>query len=139
MDTPRWHQRFENFGKALSQLREAVDDLQAGKLNDLAKAGLIQRFEYTWELGWKSMRDYLSAGGIVLTVASPINVIRAGNETRLIADGDAWVEAMQARNMMSHEYDMDAFERVVVEISDRYLPMLDALAEKLEHERAVGN
>lgn len=139
MATPRWHQRFENFGKALDQLREAVEDLRAGKLNDMAKAGLIQRFEYTWELGWKSMRDYLSASGVVLQVPTPVNVFRAGNATNLIIDGDAWINALQARNQMSHEYDSDAFERIVLEIADRYLPMLENLAAKLENEHAIGN
>ena len=139
MDTPRWHQRFDNFGKALNLLSEAVTDLRAGRLTELAREGLLQRFEYTWELAWKSLRDYFSASGITLSVPTPINVLRAGIEHHVLSDADGWINAMKARNRMAHEYDRSGFEQTITDIADRYLPMLQALAERLESERAAGN
>lgn len=139
MDTPRWHQRFDNFGKALDLLRDAVHDLREGRLSELAREGLIQRFEYTWELAWKSLRDYLLSSGIKLAVPTPINVLRAGAEHQMLTDADGWINAMKARNQMAHEYDRAGFEQTVVDIADRYLPMLEALAKRLDSERVIGN
>lgn len=139
METPRWHFRFDNFLSTISLLQAAVDKLATTGLSDLEKAGTIQRFEICWELAWKSMRDYLANSGAALDIPSPINVVRAAFQINLIADGDAWVAAMKARNLMAHEYDCDAFENTVFDIRDRYLPLLLALREKLEAERVAGN
>lgn len=51
----RWIQRFSNYKKALSQLKEAVDLLSIRELSRLEKQGLIQAFEYTHELAWKTL------------------------------------------------------------------------------------
>jgi nucleotidyltransferase substrate binding protein (TIGR01987 family) len=139
METPRWHFRFDNFLSTLELLQDAVDTLAAVGLSDLEKAGTIQRFEICWELAWKSMRDYLTSAGATLDIPSPINVVRAAFQINLIADGDAWVAAMKARNAMAHEYDCDAFEKTIFDIRDRYIPLLNALKAKLEIERATGN
>lgn len=139
METRRWHQRFDNFQRALDLLREAVAALKAGTLSDLEREGLIQRFEYTWELGWKSLRDYLTAAGVDVSSAVPANIIRAAFQAGLIADGDAWMAARTARNRMAHEYDRAVFDGVVVAIRDRYLTLLEELEGTLERERRIGN
>ena len=139
MDTPRWHFRFENFLSTLALLQETVELSGTQKLSDLENAGLIQRFEICWELGWKSLRDYLADTGKRLNIPSAINVIRAAFEINLIDDGDGWVEAMKARNQMSHDYDFDAFEKTVFDIKTKYYPLLTAVRTKLETERAAGN
>lgn len=139
MEARRWHQRLDNFRRALDLLREAVAALRAGTLSDLEREGLIQRFEYTWELGWKSLRDYLAAAGVEVSSAVPANIIRAAFQAGLIADGDAWMAARTARNRMAHEYDRAAFDSVVLAIRDRYLTLLEELEGTLEHERGIGN
>ncbi len=139
MDTPRWHFRFANFLSTLALLQETVELSTRQKLSDLENAGLIQRFEICWELGWKSLRDYLSDTGKPLDIPSPINVIRAAFEINLIEDGDAWVEAMKARNQMAHEYDCGAFEKTVEDIATKYYPLLAAVRAKLDAERVAGN
>ena len=139
METPRWHFRFDNFLSTLKLLHEAVDRMSTIGLSELEKAGTIQRFEICWELAWKTMRDYLVSSGTALDIPSSINVVRAAFHINLIADGDAWVAAMKARNVMAHEYDCGAFEKTVADIRDRYLPLLVALKERLEAEREAGN
>jgi nucleotidyltransferase substrate binding protein (TIGR01987 family) len=139
MDIPRWHFRFENFLSTYALLENAVARMENEKLSDLELAGTVQRFEICWELAWKSLRDYLTDTGKTLAIPSAINVIRAAFEINLIEDGDAWVEAMQARNKMSHEYDPAAFEKIVDDIRTKYLPLLTAVKVKLESERAAGN
>ena len=139
MDTPRWHFRFDNFRDALAKLSEAVAKLSAGGLSELEREGTVQRFEYTWELAWKTLRDYLADNGNAVNVPSAANVIRAAFQVNLIDDGDAWIAAMKARNEMSHEYSRESFERIVVEIKDVYLPLLINVGQKLNDERAAGN
>jgi nucleotidyltransferase substrate binding protein (TIGR01987 family) len=139
MDTPRWHFRFENFRDALAKLSEAVARLSRGELSELEREGTVQRFEYTWELAWKTLRDYLADNGNAVSVPSATNVIRAAFQVNLIEDGDAWIAAMKARNEMSHEYSSESFERIVVEIKDVYLPLLLSVGNKLDDERAAGN
>lgn len=131
--------RFDNFARAFGGLAEAVDLFAQGQLNDLAKAGLIQRFEYTWELAWKVMRDYLADGGNPVSIPSALNVIRAAFAVNLLEDGDAWVDMVKARNVMAHEYDPAAFEATVISITHRFFPLLADLKTRLEAERAAGN
>jgi nucleotidyltransferase substrate binding protein (TIGR01987 family) len=139
MDKLRWHFRFENFKSAMLLLEEAVAIVQSDAVSDLVKAGLVQRFEVCWELGWKVIRDYLADSGTPLDVATPINAIRSGFEIGLIADGDLWVEAMRARNAMAHEYDAQKFEQTVIAIMGRFAPLLVTLRERLDMEYAKGN
>lgn len=139
MTIPRWHFRHDNFRGALALLSEAVELLKAGKVSQLERERTIQRFEYTWELAWKTLRDFLLESGIVLTVITPANVIRAAFAAALIEDGDAWIAAMKARNQMSHEYNRAAFERIVDEIGNLYFPLIAALATRLDTERAAGH
>lgn len=135
----RWHQRFENFLGALASLEDTAVLMSKRALSDLEKAGAVQQFEVCWEAGWKTMRDYLFSAGSPVEVPVAINVIRASFEANIIADGDAWVSAMKARNIMSHEYDRDAFTRTVDKISIEYLPLLQSLRSKLQAERDAGN
>jgi nucleotidyltransferase substrate binding protein (TIGR01987 family) len=135
----RWHQRFENFKAALTLLEQGIQIVEATPGDDLIKAGLIQRFEITWELGWKVIRDYCADTGAPLDVANPINAIRAGFDIGLIDDGDSWVEAMRARNAMSHEYDTRKFAQTVAAIAHRFAPLLQQLKARLDVEYAKGN
>lgn len=135
----RWHLRFANFRSALALLREAADDLAAKRLNLLEREGLIQRFEYTWELGWKSMRDYLVESGVTVPLPTPPNVIRAAFQVGLIEDGDAWIKAKNDRNIASHEYALDEAERIASDVFAVYVPLLSKLEERLEHESRSGN
>jgi nucleotidyltransferase substrate binding protein (TIGR01987 family) len=106
-------------------LREAIEADK--ELNQLEKEGCIQRFEYAFELAWKTMKDFLEGEGMSLPVITPVTVIRAAFEARLIQDGQVWTEALDARNKMSHTYDFSKFEQVIADISQRYLAAMEAL------------
>jgi nucleotidyltransferase substrate binding protein (TIGR01987 family) len=139
MDVPRWHFRFSNFLGAFALLSDAVLRLQQEALSPLEREGMIQRFEYTWELAWKTLRDFLIHSGVELPSLTPANVIRAAFEAGVIANGDGWIAAMKARNQMSHEYDSKAFERIVEEIKDQYFPLMALLKIALEAEHDAGH
>lgn len=122
----RWHYRFRNFSRAYTLLREATEQ-DVEDLNQLEREGVIQRFEYTFELAWNTLKDRLEYGGIVLTEVTPRNVIRQAFAAKLIADAETWTDMLVDRNLMSHTYDFARFETVIRNIRSRYLAVLDDL------------
>ncbi|MCB2052811.1 MAG: nucleotidyltransferase substrate binding protein [Geminicoccaceae bacterium] len=125
--TPRWQYRFSNFGRARLLLREALDLLDRREITQLEKEGLVQRFEYTRELAWKLLKDYLDHGGVVLPTVTPRAVIRAAHEAGVIDRADTWMRALEARNRMSHVYDARTFDRVIEDIRSCYAALFDEL------------
>jgi nucleotidyltransferase substrate binding protein (TIGR01987 family) len=126
-EPPRWIYRLEHFSRANARLQGAVELFRQRKLSDLEREGLVQRFEYTWELGWKLLRDYLEFSGVALATITPAAVIRAAFAARLIEDGDLWMAALEARNRVAHTYDEAAFDRIVAEIAERFAAPLQTL------------
>lgn len=127
----RWRYRFERYGRALAQLIEAVKRLEDETLDQLGKEGLVQRFEFTFELAWKVLNDYLRYGGQQVP-ALPRSVIRAAFASGLIEDGDAWIDALKARNLSSHVYDLETVTRIVREVQARHLSLFIQLKERLD-------
>lgn len=127
----RWQNRYDNFRRAFHLLREGIEALETGTLTQLEREGLIQRFEYTWELAWKTLSDVLQYEGINLDTVTPRGVIRAGLEAQIITNGPDWMAALDDRNKMSHTYSFQAFEDVIASISSRYLARLDELNDYL--------
>ncbi len=115
----RWKQRFENYEKALRLLREALADVD--KLSNLEKEGTVQRFEFTVELAWKTLKDYLEYSGVVLEQNTPKSIVKQAFTARIIRDGQLWIDILDCRNRMSHAYDEVAFDQAVREIAKRFL------------------
>lgn len=142
-DKPRWIYRFDNYKRAFLLLREAIEVLEERDLTQLEKEGVIQRFEYTWELAWKVLKDYLDSEGVVLDKITPASVIRAAFEAKIVTNGEAWMAALDARNKMAHTYDFKKFEGVVKDIQAHYLKLFDdlhffmweALMKEAPHDR----
>jgi nucleotidyltransferase substrate binding protein (TIGR01987 family) len=120
----RWQQRFRNFHRAFSLLREAMEN-DLNLLNQLEKEGIIQRFEYTFELAWKVLKDKMEFDGLELNQISPKAVVRQAFQAKYISDADCWMRMIGDRNLMSHTYDFAKFEAVINSIQSDYLPMLD--------------
>ena len=133
----RWQQRFNNFQRAFLLLREAME-MDRENLSQLEKEGIIQRFEFTFELAWKVLKDRMEYDGIVLDKISPKAVIRQAYATKYINDAETWLKMIGDRNLMSHTYDFAKFELVIENISTDYLPMLDdwymQLLEEIVHD-----
>ena len=119
----RWKQRFANFSRAFLLLRDAMDN-DRSTLSQLEKEGIIQRFEYTFELAWKVLKDKMECDGLVLDQISPKTVVRQAFAAKYINDPDTWLKMIGDRNLMSHTYDFVKFEAVIQSIADDYLPML---------------
>jgi len=126
----RWHQRFKNFEKAFNQLKSGLDRLDS--LDDLAKEGVIQRFEYTLELAWKTLKDYLEANQVIANF--PKEVIRQAYNTNIIENGELWMEMLQNRNLLAHTYDEEIFNTSINNISKSYFREIAALYSFLLNE-----
>ena len=132
-DEIRWQYRFKNFSRAFSLLREALEE-KGQALNQLEREGVIQRFEYTFELAWNLLKDRLEHDGIVLPTVTPRQVIRQAFQAKLIKDGDTWIAMLTDRNLMSHTFDCAKFDAVIDRIQRRYLAILGELYERLSLE-----
>ena len=133
-DKPRWQYRLDNYSRAFVLLREAIHQLEERGLSQLEREGVIQRFEYTWELAWKTVSDYLAYQGVAVSPVTPRAVLKAGFEAGVIERGDEWMAALDARNKMSHTYNFEVFEEVIEQIRHRFLALFDALYEKMMAE-----
>lgn len=100
----RWKQRFQNFSKAFQLLREPVCR-ELDSFSDLEKGGIVQRFEITFELGWKTLKDYLVFSGVTVEQITPRAVIKQGFASKIISDGQTWIDMLDRRNLFAHIYD----------------------------------
>lgn len=122
----RWKQRFSNYKKATTQLTEFI---KKGELNKFEVQGLIQCFEYTFELAWKTMKDYLELEGF--EVKSPRGTIQTAFQIQLITDGHIWIDALNKRNLMAHTYDEEVAKEAEELIKLKYYPAIKELLNKL--------
>lgn len=123
MNDIRWRQRFENFDRALRLLEEALS-VDINTRSDLEKEGIVQRFEFTFELAWKTLRDYMQSQGAAIDPVTPRRVIKQGFSMRVIGDGQTWIDMLEHRNQMSHTYDRRGFDAAVEAIANRYVHAL---------------
>jgi len=112
----RWRQRFENFDKAYKQFNAAILDFES--LSVLEKEGLIQRFEYTFELAWKTLKDYLESNEVIAKF--PREVIKAAFHYDIIIDGEVWMDMLDKRNILAHTYDEERFNFAIKKIKEEY-------------------
>jgi nucleotidyltransferase substrate binding protein (TIGR01987 family) len=130
----RWKQRFDNYEKGLMLLREPLVDVE--NLSQLEKEGAVQRFEFTVELGWKTLKDYLEYSGVVFDQITPSNVVKQAFAAKIISDGQLWIDMLRCRNLMSHTYDEAVFDQAVREMAERFLGGLNELYEFLKARSA---
>ncbi|EQB89322.1 nucleotidyltransferase substrate binding protein (TIGR01987 family) [Clostridium punense] len=123
----RWKQRLSNFKKATTQLTEFIEK---DSLNKFEVQGLIQCFEYTFELAWKTMKDYLEFEGY--EVKSPRATIQTAFQIELLTDGHIWIDALEKRNLMAHTYDEEVAKQAEQLIKISYYPVIKELLGKLE-------
>jgi nucleotidyltransferase substrate binding protein (TIGR01987 family) len=130
----RWEQRFSNYRKALAKLEEGIKTLQLEELNELEKEGLIQRFEYTYELAWKTLQDLLKFKGY-LDIAGPNPTLQQAFQDGYIQDGNVWKNMKKSRDLSTHTYDEETAENIYESIRNWYFDAFKALEKKLENER----
>ena len=126
----RWQQRLEDFERALIRLEEP---LNRENLDELAKDGVIQRFEFTFELAWKTLKDYLEEQGVADAV-SPKKVLIKSHQENLFKDDALWLQMLEDRNSLSHLYKQEMSEKIFKNIKDSYAQALRDLVFALKKE-----
>lgn len=132
MNDIRWLQRFNNYRKALKRLVEAsmtVNNCTDLATIDLLKEGLIQRFEFTQELAWKLMKDYLEYQGET-NISGSRDAIRKSLAANIINDPE-WLQTIITRNKTSHTYDDDVTTGIYRIIITTYIPLMQQLEETM--------
>ncbi len=129
---PRWEQKLSNYRKALHRLAEVVNVAKVRELNDFEADGMIQRFEFTFELAWKLLKSYAEYQGVGKEIMGSRDAIRWAFENGLITDSNVWMEMIKRRNDTSHTYDEGTASEVVDRIEDLYYQCFVYLFEKMK-------
>jgi nucleotidyltransferase substrate binding protein (TIGR01987 family) len=127
----RWVQRFNHFARALSQLEEAVDLRHQRSLSKLEEQGLIQAFEYTYELAWNTLKDYFETQGETDIYGSR-DTFRLAFRRGLVKDGDTWMEMIHSRMLTTHTYNEETARKIAIAVSQNYCPMFKELRDLLQ-------
>jgi len=118
----RWRQRLTNYTRVLDRLTAAVQLAQERELSDLEKQGLIQAFEFTHELAWNVMKDYLVYQGTHAIMGSR-DAVREAFGVGLIHAGEGWMEMLTSRNRSSHTYNQAVADEIAERIIRDYHPL----------------
>ncbi len=132
-DEIRWRQRLENFDKALTKLNDAC---RKNEYTELELAGLVQTFEFTFELAWKTFKDLLFFEGV--DAKTPREAIRQAFEAGYIGEdgAESLLDALQNRNLLSHTYEEETAKEAEALIKKRYAPALREAYNRLENKHA---
>ncbi|MCP9818600.1 nucleotidyltransferase substrate binding protein [Synechococcus sp. Cruz-9H2] len=125
----RWRQRFDNFERALQVLERGVALARQRPLTELEQQGLIQSFEFTHELAWNLLKDYLQHQGITGLIGSR-DATRLAFQNALISDGEGWMAMIKARNQSSHTYNLEQAQAIARDVIDCYAPLFGALRNR---------
>lgn len=126
----RWKQRFSNFEKALSQLHEGIENNGDDPIN-IIKQGIVQRFEFTHELAWKVLKDYLLYEGIQ-NVTGSRSATREAFRIGLISDGQKWMEMIESRNNTVHTYNENILKVEYDKIINQYFSLFIDFQTKIK-------
>jgi nucleotidyltransferase substrate binding protein (TIGR01987 family) len=131
----RFSQRQADYKSALAKLEEALSE-NIEDLSENAKQiiidGVLHRFEFTFELAWKTIKDYLEYMGITEKTGSPRENIQQAFKQGIIDDGEIWIDIMLSRNELSHLYDERTSRKIYNNIKKKYIKEFKKLEEKFE-------
>lgn len=126
----RFEERKQDLAKATEKLKEALSE----KETEIAIDGTLHRFEFTFELAWKTMKDLMEYNGIVESTGSPREVLKTAFQNGIIEDGETWINMMLARNSLSHLYDEETSRKIYKDIKEKYIALIEKLNEVLEKQ-----
>lgn len=125
MDNIRFKQRFENFEKAQTTFDEMIMLIKSEPNNKAYKMAVIQAFEMSMELAWKTLKDYLNY--LQYNVQSPRDVIKQAFAIEIIENGEVWLSMLEDRNLTSHAYDETKADEIVNKIVNEYYKNLNEI------------
>jgi len=128
----RWMQRFSNYRKALAQLKEVVEQ---DELNKFEEQGLVKAFEYTYELAWATLKDFLEYQGFSEIVGSR-DAFRKAFSEGVVDDGHVWMRMIKSRNKTSHAYNEVTAREIVEDVKTQFYPAFCTLEQTLASRQA---
>lgn len=131
-EVPRWEQKLNSYRKALKRLSEVVSVMEIRPLNEFEADGLIQRFEFTFELAWKLVKSYAEYQGIDKEIMGSRDAVRWAFDNGLVDQGEVWMEMIKRRNDTSHTYDEETAKEVVASVKDAYFEAFVNLYHKMK-------
>ena len=122
-------QKSKDFESALQRLEEG---LQVPGKDSLAIDGIIQRFEFTFEISWKLMKAFMEEEGIMGVCLSPKTTVRQAFKRELIIDGQGWIDMIMDRNRTSHIYDENMSRAIYKNIQNKHITLFRELKNFME-------
>jgi nucleotidyltransferase substrate binding protein (TIGR01987 family) len=129
MSRERFAERKAELSNAAARLREAV----AQPETDLVRDAVIQRFEFTFELVWKSLQLYLERQG--LDCGGPRSTLKKAFAEGLISsneEADVWLQMLEDRNLTSHAYDEALAARIYSRVVQDYAALLGQMSGRIQ-------
>lgn len=126
----RWHQRLNQYAKALGVLGEAVGLYQQRALTRIEKQGAIKAFEFTHELAWNVMKDFFAWQGNA-TIMGSRDATREAFTKGLIEDGAAWMQMIPSRNQTAHTYNEQTADDILADVVNVYYPLFIAFEARM--------
>ncbi len=124
----KWKNKLENFENANAQLQKALEQKQ---FNDLEREGVIQRFEFTFELAWKTLQAYHESNGHE-EIRGPRKCIKQAFADHLITDGHGWINMMESRHKSVHTYNEPSIVKIFEDIKTLYGKLFNDLISALK-------
>jgi len=130
-NSSRWRQRLNNFRLALAELNKACAQ---ERYSNLERAGLVQTFEFSFELAWKTLKDWLDDQGF--EARTPREALRQAFAAALLDEegAEALLDALDKRNLLAHTYRETLAKEAENLIKQRYHPALRCLLQILEEK-----
>lgn len=126
----RWIQRFDNFKRSMKQLDNAIALMAERDLSELEQQGVVQAFEYNYELAWNILKDFYEHQG-ELGIQGSRDAIKVAFRRGLIANGDVWLKMIKSRGLTVHTYNEDVTQEILEDIVNLFYPEFVALRENL--------
>jgi|SRR5690554_4384535 len=127
----RWKQRFQNFSNAYNTFCKTLRRHEDAPNDEIIQMALVQAFEFTYELAWNVMKDYLENEGFA-EVKSVKQTIRTAFQAELITDAEEWMKMIQKRNLASHAYNQSILNETVEYIKVEFYPLVRKLYEDMK-------
>ena len=132
MDEKRWIYRLENFQKAFKTLEGDVNLANTKTLSDIEKRGLIQAFEYTYELAWNTIKDFYFYNGVI-DIQGSRDAFKMAYNKGLISS-DTLIKTIRSRQLTTHTYNEEIVESIFDDIVNKYYFAFKELLEVLDNE-----
>ena len=122
-------QRRQDYYNAVARLKEGLEQ----KESDIIVDGILHRYEFTFELAWKTIKDCLEYQGIVENIGSPREILKLAYKHKIIENGEEWIQMMLDRNQLSHLYDEEISRKIYKNIKEKHIKNFEKFEEKLKY------